>query len=64
MMYCFPLVRTSAGNSVDSNPEIIIYGFVASDFRKRDAEAIADPLLVNTLVRIRDAVLVRPKCLS
>jgi len=58
--HCFPLVRASARDSVD-NPEIIIYGFVASDSSKRDAEAIADALLANTLVRIRDAVLVRPE---
>jgi hypothetical protein len=58
--HCFPLVRASAGDSLD-NPEIIIYGFVASDSSKRDAEAIADALLANTLVRIRDAVLVRPE---
>jgi len=58
--HCFPLVRASAGDWLD-NPEIIIYGFVASDSGKRDAKAIADALLANTLVRIRDAVLVRPE---
>ncbi len=59
--HCFPLVRASFARPAGSYPEVIIYGFVATDFAKRDAEAIADALLANTVINVKDAIMVRPQ---
>ncbi len=59
--HCFPLVRASFARSAGSYPEVIIYGFVATDFAKRDAEAIADALLADTVINVKDAIMVRPE---
>lgn len=58
--HCYPLVRASSPGPDNGATEMILYGFVQTDFAKRDAEAIADALLANTALMIRDAILVRP----
>jgi hypothetical protein len=62
--HCLPLIRASVDSRANGDPEVLLYGFVASDFGKRDAEAKTAALLANTGIGIRDAILVRPQLTS
>jgi hypothetical protein len=62
--HCLPLVRASAARRAGGDRQVLLYGFVASDFGKRDAEAKTAALLANSAIGVRDEILVRPELAS
>lgn len=62
--HCLPLARASVTRRGDGDREVLLYGFVASDFGKRDAEAKTDELLANSGIPVRNTILVRPELVA
>jgi hypothetical protein len=62
--HCLPLVRASITREPDGAPGILLYGFVASDSGKRNAEAEAAALLADSGIEITDVILIRPQLAS
>ncbi len=62
--HCLPLARALVTRRNDGEREVLLYGFVASDFGKRDAEAKTDELLANSGTPVRNTILVRPELVA
>ncbi len=62
--HCLPLARASVTTKADGNREVLLYGFVASDLGKQDAEAKTAALLADSAIGVTDAIKVRPELLA
>jgi hypothetical protein len=62
--HCLPLARASVTTRANGDREVLLYGFVASDFGKRDAEAKTAALLANSAIGVRNAIMVRPELVA
>jgi hypothetical protein len=58
------MVRASITREPDGAPGILLYGLVASDSGKRNAEAEAAALLADSGIEIADVILIRPQLAS
>ncbi len=58
--HCLPLARASVAREADGSREVLLYGFVASDFGKRDAQAKTAALLANSGIPVKNTIMVRP----
>jgi hypothetical protein len=58
--HCLPLARASIARQPDGAREVLLYGFVASDFGKRDAEEKTAALLANSGIPVKNTIMVRP----
>ncbi|SRR5579875_477998 len=62
--HCLPLVRASVTKAANGYPQIMLYGFVASNWAKQQAEARTDDLIAFTGIPLTDAIVVRPELAS
>jgi hypothetical protein len=62
--HCLPLVRASAAKASNGQPEIMLYGFVASYSAKHEAEVKATQMMEFAGMPLKDAIMVRPELAS
>lgn len=59
--HCLPLVSAQVSRASTGSQQVLLYGFVASDFGKDDAQSKARQLLGQNFTDIHNQIMVRPQ---